>query len=75
MFDLLPGDNFSVVLAEFKRVLLPGGRLVMSNKTKPEHWYNSVWELAYLMNSAWIGDCRGILLIPHAENAGFVDVM
>lgn len=74
MFDLLPEDDFSVVLTEFKRVLRPGGRVVVVNMTKPEHWYNSVWELVYRMNPAWIGGCRGVYLKPHLESAGFVDL-
>jgi ubiquinone/menaquinone biosynthesis C-methylase UbiE len=74
MFDLLPEDDFSVVLAEFVRVLRPGGRLVMANMTQPEHWYNWVWELVYRMNPAWVGGCRGVHLKPYLEGAGFVDV-
>ena len=73
MFDLLPEEDFSVVLAEFKRVLRPGGRLVLANMTKPVHWYNSVWELIYRANPAWMGGCRGVLLQPHLESVGFVD--
>jgi ubiquinone/menaquinone biosynthesis C-methylase UbiE len=74
MFDLLPEEDFSVVLAEFKRILRPGGRLVLVNMTKPEHWYNSVWELIYRANPAWMGGCRGVFLQPHLESVGFVDV-
>jgi len=74
MFDLLPEEDFSVVLAEFKRVLRPGGRLVLVNMTKPECWYNSVWELIYRANPAWMGGCRGVFLQPHLESVGFVDV-
>jgi ubiquinone/menaquinone biosynthesis C-methylase UbiE len=74
MFDLLPEEDFSVVLAEFMRVLRPGGRLVLVNMAKPEHWYNSVWELIYRANPAWMGGCRGVFLQPHLESVGFVDV-
>ena len=74
MFDLLPEDDFSAVLTEFKRVLRPDGRLVMVNMTKPEHWYNSVWEMVYRMNPAWVGGCRGVFLSPYLESVGFVDV-
>jgi len=72
MFDLLPEEDFSVVLTEFNRVLRPGGRVVMVNMTKPEHWSHSVWELVYRMNPAWIGGCRGVYLKPYLESAGFV---
>ena len=74
MFDLLPEEDFSVVLSEFTRVLRPGGRLAMVNMTKSEHWYNSGWELLYRMNPAWMGGCRGVFLKPYLESAGFVDI-
>lgn len=74
LFDLLPESHFSVVLAEFHRVLRPGGRIVMVNMTKPEHWYNSIWEIVYRINPAWIGGCRGVYLKPYLESAGFVDL-
>lgn len=74
MFDLLPEDDFSAVLTEFRRVLRPGGRLVMVNMTKPEHWYNSAWEMLYRINPAWVGGCRGVFLGPYLESVGFVDV-
>lgn len=73
MFDLLPEQDFPAVLGEFKRVLRPGGRLIMVNMTKGEHWYNSLWEGIYRMNSAWVGGCRGVLLVPYLEKIGFVD--
>jgi len=31
MFDLIPFDNMPVILQEFRRVLKPGGRLVLVN--------------------------------------------
>ncbi len=74
MFDLLPESDFPQVLDEFKRVLRPGGRLVMVNMTKGEHWYNSIWETIYRMNPAWLGGCRGVLLMPYLESAGFKNV-
>lgn len=74
MFDLLPEEDFSAVLHEFKRVLRPGGRLVLVNMTKPKHWYNSVWELIYRANPAWMGGCRGVFLQPHLKSVGFVHV-
>jgi ubiquinone/menaquinone biosynthesis C-methylase UbiE len=74
MFDLLPEEDFVVVLAEFKRVLRPGGRLILVNMTRPEHWYNSVWENIYRVNPAWMGGCRGVFLQPHLESVGFVEV-
>lgn len=71
MFDLLPEKDFEYVLGEFKRVMRPGGRLVMVNMTAGERWYNSLWEAIYRINPAWLGGCRGIHLIPYLEAVGF----
>ena len=71
MFDLLPERDFPTVLAEFKRVLRPGGRLIMVNMTAGAHWYNGIWTLIYDISPALLGGCRGVSLLAHLENAGF----
>lgn len=72
MFDLLPERDFGNVLCEFKRVLRPGGRLVLVNMTKGQRWYNGIWERIYRINPAWLGGCRGVQLLPPVEVCGFV---
>lgn len=72
MFDLLPEDDFPIVLAEFRRVLHPGGRLVLVNMTKGVRWYNSIWEWVYRMNPALLGGCRGVNVLPLLGQFGFV---
>ena len=52
MFDLLPETDFSQVLAEFQRVLRPGGRLAMVNMTNGERWYNGLWQRIYRIRPA-----------------------
>ncbi len=74
MFDLLPQEDFPIVLREFKRVLRPGGRLAMVNMTHGERWYNGLWERIYRINPALLGGCRGVLLLPQLEDCGFVNV-
>ena len=41
MFDLLPDDDFDAILAGFRRVLRPGGRIVVAGMTRgdlePKH--------------------------------------
>lgn len=74
MFDLLPEQDFPAVLGEFVRVLRPGGRLAMVNMTKGERWYNGIWERIYRINPALLGGCRGVLLLPYLERAGFVQI-
>jgi ubiquinone/menaquinone biosynthesis C-methylase UbiE len=71
MFDLLPEKDFPVVLAEFKRVLRLGGRLVLVNMAKGEHWYNGLWETIYRVNPAWLGGCRGVALLNDVRALGF----
>ncbi|MGO9144870.1 MAG: class I SAM-dependent methyltransferase, partial [Desulfomonilia bacterium] len=74
MFDLFPEVAFPQVLNEFKRVLRPGGRLIMANMAKGLHWYNLVFELVYRIHPPLLGGCRGVYLIPYLESAGFIDL-
>lgn len=74
MFDLLPQDDFTVVLREFRRVLRPGGRLAMVNMTTGERWYNAVWEQIYRLNPALLGGCRSVSLQAFVEECGFEHV-
>jgi ubiquinone/menaquinone biosynthesis C-methylase UbiE len=71
MFDLLPEKDFPIVLAEFRRVLKPGGRLLLVNMTKPERWYQRIYEGVYKLNPRWLGGCRGVLLQSSLETSGF----
>ncbi len=74
MFDLLPESDFSTVLAEFRRVLRPGGRLVLVNMTTGKSWHNRIWEWVYRMNPAWLGGCRAVKLLPILEESGFAKI-
>ena len=74
LFNLLPQQDFGAVLNEFKRVLRPGGRLVMINMTKGEHWCNDGWDWLYRIKPAWIGACRGVLNLPHVQTSGFTQI-
>jgi ubiquinone/menaquinone biosynthesis C-methylase UbiE len=73
MFDLLPEEDFSAVLTEFKRVLRPKGRLAMANMTIGNRWFDSFWRVIYRISPAWLGGCRGVYLLPYLELTGFKD--
>ncbi len=74
LFDLLPREDFERVLAEFRRVLRPGGRLAMVNMTNPEAAHQRLWSWLYRINPALLGGCRGVTLVPWLEKAGFTHI-
>jgi ubiquinone/menaquinone biosynthesis C-methylase UbiE len=74
MFDLLPEADFIPVLQGFYRVLNPGGRLVLLNMAKGEHWYNHIWDRLYRIQPSWMGGCRGVALLEHVKAVGFQHV-
>jgi demethylmenaquinone methyltransferase / 2-methoxy-6-polyprenyl-1,4-benzoquinol methylase len=74
MLDLLRRDDIPRALAEFKRVLRPGGRLVLSNMTKGERRRQRIWDWAYARGFVVTANCRGVLAAPVLRELGFVDV-
>jgi ubiquinone/menaquinone biosynthesis C-methylase UbiE len=74
MFDLLPEADFAKVLNQFKRVLKPGGRLILVNMTRGEHFYQHLYETLYQINPSWMGGCRGVLLTDELQKAGFRNI-
>ncbi len=71
MFDLLPEDAFSGVLGEMRRVLRPGGRLVLTNMARGRRPHERLYEAIYRLRPSLLGGCRGVGLGPHLEAAGF----
>ncbi len=71
MFDLLPEEDFPQVISEFKRVLKPGGRLVLVNMARNGRWYNKIWDTVYRIQPAWLGGCRGVSMLEFVQAAGF----
>jgi ubiquinone/menaquinone biosynthesis C-methylase UbiE len=74
MLDLLPRDEIPRALAEFRRVLRPGGRLVLSNMTVGEARRHRVWDALYARGINLTANCRGVLAAPVLDELGFVDV-
>ena len=79
MLDLIPEEEMPGILAEFKRVLRPGGRMVLLNMSKPdsqavifrEKLYRALPPsvVLYLM-----GGCRPVLMEELVIKAGFTGV-
>jgi len=72
MFDLIDTPEIPEILAEFKRVLKPGGRLVLIDMSKDKEG-KTLYEFLYqagLLSFA-SGSCRPVLMRPHIEAAGF----
>lgn len=74
MLDLLPRDDIPRALFEFKRVLRPGGRVVLSNMTVGERRRHRVWDWAYAHGLVLTANCRGVLAAPVLAELGFADV-
>jgi ubiquinone/menaquinone biosynthesis C-methylase UbiE len=74
MLDLLPRDEIPRALSEFRRVLRPGGRLVLSNMTRGERAVHRIWDWAYAHGVVLTANCRGVLAAPVLRQLGFVDV-
>ena len=75
MLDLLPREEIPRALAEMKRVLRPGGRLVLSNMTKGERRSHRIWDALYRRGLNLTANCRGVLAAPVLQElGGFEDV-
>lgn len=71
MFDMLPEEDFPIVLGEFRRMLKPGGRLLLINMTTGPRLYHQIWELIYRIHPPLLGGCRGVRLGKPVSNSGF----
>lgn len=71
MFDLLPEADFGRVLGEMRRVLKPGGRLVLVNMGQGRRSWHRIPEAIYRFRPQWMGGCRGVALSEAVAAAGF----
>jgi ubiquinone/menaquinone biosynthesis C-methylase UbiE len=71
MFDLIRFEDMDSVLAEFRRVLKPGGRLVLVNMTIGEKAGSRIFESIYKLNPRLMGGCRGVRMAGKLEHHGF----
>ena len=75
MFDLIAFEDMERVLAEFKRVLRKGGKLILVNMTEGERWGSRIYDRVYSLSPKLMGGCRGVKLSGTLQEYGFkVDV-
>jgi len=79
MLDLIPLGDLPVILGEFRRVLKPGGRLVLVNMSKEDGSGRTWWERLYRwLPARWVpyllGGCRPVLVEGLVSEAGFREV-
>lgn len=71
MFDLISFDDMNTVLLEFKRVMKPGGRLVLVNMTRGERFGSGLYDFIYRLSPETMGGCRGVRLTDKLTQHGF----
>jgi ubiquinone/menaquinone biosynthesis C-methylase UbiE len=59
------------VLAEFKRVLKKGGKLVLVNMTIGEKFGSGIYDFMYRVSPKLMGGCRGIRLSEKLKEHDF----
>ena len=60
-----------VIIDEFSRVLKPGGKLVLVNMTKKEHFGAGLYEKIYRISPTIMGGCRGVKMSNLLTEHGF----
>jgi ubiquinone/menaquinone biosynthesis C-methylase UbiE len=74
MLDLLARDRIPEALGEMRRVLRPGGRLVLSNMTKAQKRRHGIWDWLYGHGLGVTANCRGVLAAPVLAELGFTGI-
>ncbi|MGA2360781.1 MAG: methyltransferase domain-containing protein [Terriglobales bacterium] len=71
MFDLIPYEDMDKVLAEFRRALKIGGRLILVNMTEGVTLGSRLYDFIYKLWPRAMGGCRGVRLADRLEQHGF----
>lgn len=75
VLDLIGAEELPGLLAECRRVLRPGGRLVLVSLTEgvnlPSRLVVGLWKAAYAVSPVACGGCRPVQLAEFVQEAGF----
>ena len=71
MLDLLPEQDFPKVLAEFRRVLKPDGKLVLVSFGFGTQGFNRLWYWLARVFPALLTNCRPVRISQTVQQAGF----
>jgi ubiquinone/menaquinone biosynthesis C-methylase UbiE len=75
VLDLLSEADIRAVIAEARRVLVPGGRLGLAGLTHGRgpvaRGLTWVWETVHHLNPLWVGGCRPLALAGFVTEGGF----
>ena len=71
MFDLIPFADIEKILIEFKRVMRPGGKLILVNMTEAEQTGGNIYKFIYKISPRLMGGCRPVALSGLLEKTGF----
>ncbi len=71
MLDLLPLEDFPLLLQEFNRVLKPGGKLAIANFSSGEKKINRIWYWLARFAPGLLTNCRPVQLEAALPAAGF----
>jgi ubiquinone/menaquinone biosynthesis C-methylase UbiE len=78
MLDLIPLADMPTILGEFKRVLRPGGRLVLLNMSKADETLTLREKIYQRLPANFVlyvlGGCRPVLMERPTQAAGFTNV-
>jgi ubiquinone/menaquinone biosynthesis C-methylase UbiE len=72
MFDLIPRADMDSALEEFRRVLKPGGRLVLVNMARGESRASRIYDAIYRLSPRALGGCRAVQMADRLQRHGFI---